>query len=113
MHELGITQSLIDIAIEYAQGAKVTKITLEIGILTAVLPDAIAFCFDACSLGTILEGAALNIVKIPGLGRCRQCGAEVFVELPFGVCSCGSLDLDLIHGQELQLKELETEDLCV
>ena len=112
MHELGIAQSIVEIAIEYAQGAKVRRVTLEIGKLTAVLPDAIEFCFDVCCRGTVLEGATLQIIEKPGLGRCRQCGTQIPVELPFGVCECGSMDLDLIQGQELQLKELETEELC-
>jgi hydrogenase nickel incorporation protein HypA/HybF len=113
MHELGITQSIIDIAIEYAQGAKVRRVTLEIGKLTAVLPTAIEFCFDACCRGTVLEGAILEIIEKPGLARCRQCGKQVPVELPFGVCDCGSVNLELLQGQELQLKELETEELSV
>jgi len=113
MHELGIAQSLVEIAIEYAQGTKVRRVTLEIGQLTAILPSAIEFCFDVCCQGTVLEGAILEIIEKPGLGRCRQCGSEMAVELPFSICDCGSINVDLIQGQELQLKELETEELCV
>jgi hydrogenase nickel incorporation protein HypA/HybF len=112
MHELGIAQSIVEIAIEYAQGAKVRRVRLEIGKLTAVLPDAIEFCFDSCCLGTVLEGATLEIIEKPGLAVCRQCAAQVALEQPFGICGCGSLDLEVIQGQELQLKELETEELC-
>jgi hydrogenase nickel incorporation protein HypA/HybF len=108
MHELGIAQSIVEIAIAYAQGVKVRRVSLEIGKLTAVLPDAIEFCFDACCLGTVLEGATLEIIEKPGLALCRQCGAQVSLEHPFGICECGSMDLEVIQGQELQLKELET-----
>ncbi|MFM8295172.1 MAG: hydrogenase/urease maturation nickel metallochaperone HypA, partial [Microcystaceae cyanobacterium] len=45
MHELGITQSLIEIALDHAQGQTVTRVILEIGQLTAISPEAIAFCF--------------------------------------------------------------------
>ena len=110
MHELGITQSIIDITLQYAQGQPVSHVTLEIGQLTAIDPRSIEFCFDACCQGTLLEGAVLEILEKPGLARCRQCGAEVAIEQPFGVCACGSLNLEIIQGLELQLKELETID---
>lgn len=84
MHELGITQNIVAIVAEHAQGTKVKRVILEIGKLSAVLPDAIQFCFDICSQGTILQGAILEILEIPGLARCRQCGAEILLEQPFG-----------------------------
>jgi hydrogenase nickel incorporation protein HypA/HybF len=82
MHELGLTQTIVAIACNYAQGAKVRRVSLEIGKLSAVLPDAIAFCFDVCCQGTELAGAILEIIEIPGLARCRHCGAEVPLEYP-------------------------------
>lgn len=110
MHELGITQNIVAIAAEHAKGAKVQQVTLEIGQLSAIMPDAVRFCFDICCKGTLLEGATLKIIEIPGLGRCRQCGAEVPLEQPFGICSCGSVALDLIRGEELKIKEMEVEE---
>lgn len=112
MHELGITQNIVEIATEHAQGAKVRRITIEIGQLTAILPDAIQFCFDVCAQGTLLEGAILEILERPGLGQCRICGNQLQLDYPFGVCACGSTQLDIIQGEELTIKELETELLC-
>ncbi|AVH62063.1 hydrogenase maturation nickel metallochaperone HypA [Nostoc sp. 'Peltigera membranacea cyanobiont' 213] len=113
MHEFGITQNIVAIVTEHAKGAKVQRVLLEIGKLSAIMPDAIRFCFDICTQGTVLEGATLEIVEIPGLGRCRQCGAEIYLDKPFGICSCGSVQLDLIAGEELKIKEIEIEELCV
>lgn len=113
MHELSITQNIVAIVSEQAHGAKVKRVSLEIGQLTAILPDAIQFCFDVCCQGTAIEGAALEIREIAGLGRCRRCGAEVTLDVPFGICSCGSWELDIIRGEELTIKELEVEDVCV
>lgn len=112
MHELGITQTIVAIVAEHAKGAKVQRVSLEIGKLSAIMPDAVRFCFDVCSKGTVLEEAKLEIIEIPGLARCRQCGAEVPLEQPFGICTCGSVELDLITGQELKIKEMEIEELC-
>jgi len=113
MHEIGITQNVVAIVAEYANGAKVRRVLLEIGKLSAIMPDAVSFCFDVCSQGTVLEGATLEILQIPGLAKCRQCGTEIPLEKPFGVCSCGSLQLDLIAGEELKIKEIEVDEVCV
>ena len=114
MHELGITQNIVAIALEHSAGAKVRSVTLEIGQLSAIMPDAVRFCFDICCQGTDMAGAKLEIIEVPGLGQCRQCGHEIALELPFGVCDrCGSTDLELLQGTELKIKEMETEELCV
>ncbi|MBE9216624.1 hydrogenase maturation nickel metallochaperone HypA [Plectonema cf. radiosum LEGE 06105] len=113
MHELGITQNIVSIVSEYAEGKKVQRVLLEIGKLSAIMPDAVQFCFDICSQGTVLENANLEIIKTPGLAVCRQCGAEISLEKPFGKCNCGSTQLDLIAGEELKIKEIEVEELCV
>ncbi|WP_026731091.1 hydrogenase maturation nickel metallochaperone HypA [Fischerella sp. PCC 9605] len=113
MHELGITQNIVAIVSEHARGSKVQRVLLEIGKLSAIMPDAIRFCFDICSQGTVLEGSKLEILETPGLGRCRQCGTEIPLEQPFGMCNCGSLQIDLIAGEELKIKEIEIEELCV
>ncbi|ERT04674.1 hydrogenase nickel insertion protein HypA [Lyngbya aestuarii BL J] len=113
MHELGITQNIVAIVSEHARGAPVKRVTLEIGKLSAIMPDAIRFCFDVCTQGTVLEGATLEIIEVVGLGKCRQCGTEVPLDQPFGICqTCNSVELDIIQGEELNIKEMEVEELC-
>ncbi len=107
MHELGITQEIVAIVAEQARGAKVTRVRLEIGKLTAVLPDAVEFCFELCAEGTCAEGAKLEIMTIPGRARCRQCAGEIDLHQPWGLCSCGSSDLERLAGDELRIKEIE------
>lgn len=107
MHELGIAQEIVEIVAKRASGARVTRVTLEIGKLAAVLPDAVQFCFELCVEGTLLEGASLDIIETPGLARCRECGAEVCLERPFGRCECGGTDLEWLSGEELKIKNFE------
>jgi hydrogenase nickel incorporation protein HypA/HybF len=109
MHELGITQEILAIVSEHSNGARVRRVVLEIGKLSAVLPDAVRFCFDLCSEGTVAEGAQLDILETPGRARCRQCGAEVMLERPFGRCVCGNTDLEWLSGEELRIKEMEVD----
>ena len=66
MHELSITRNVVAIVSERAAGQRVTRVRLEIGRLSAVVPDSIRFCFDICAQGTPLEGAELEIVESAG-----------------------------------------------
>ena len=66
MHELSITRNVVAIVSERAVGQRVTRVRLEIGRLSAVVPDSIRFCFDICAQGTPLEGAELEIVESGG-----------------------------------------------
>jgi hydrogenase nickel incorporation protein HypA/HybF len=110
VHELSITRSVLAVVCEHAPGRRVTRVRLEIGQLSAVLPDAIRFCFDICARGTPAEGAVLEIVEIAGRGRCGRCGAEVALTVPAGRCAaCGEGHLRIVAGQELMIKEMEVE----
>jgi hydrogenase nickel incorporation protein HypA/HybF len=66
VHELSITRNVVAIVSERATGQRVTRVRLEIGRLSAVVPDSIRFCFDICAQGTPLEGATLEIVESAG-----------------------------------------------
>lgn len=113
MHELGITENIVAIASERAANQPIQKLTLVIGQLTAIMPDAIKFCFDVCSHNTVLEGAELEILEISGLGRCQQCQTEFPLSEPYGICPrCDSINLDILAGEELQIKSIEVKTLC-
>lgn len=107
MHELGITQNIVAIVSEHAKGSRVVRVALEIGKLSAVMPDAIRFCFDVCSKDTQLEGADLEIIETPACFICRECSSEIMTHEFFVQCDCGSTNLECIAGQELNIKEME------
>lgn len=109
MHELGITRNIVAIVGDHAKGRKVKRVTLEIGKLSAIVPEAIAFCFDVCAKGTMLEGAELEIRPISGRARCRDCGRDVALESLVQRCACGSGRLERLAGEELKIKEYELE----
>lgn len=113
MHELGITRNVVAIVSERAQGQKVLRVTLEVGRLSGMFSQAISFCFDICSQGTPLEGAALQIVDVEGRGQCSACGAEPVLTMPLGRCPvCHEPSLRIVAGTELKIKEMEVES-CV
>jgi len=107
MHELGIAQNIVSIVSEAAKGRHVQTLRLEIGKLSAVMPDAIRFCFDVCAKGTVLEGSELEIEEIEGRGECQACGDTVALNHLAGTCACGSRDIRCIAGEELNIKEME------
>ncbi|MDQ7051278.1 MAG: hydrogenase maturation nickel metallochaperone HypA [Enterobacterales bacterium] len=107
MHELGITRNIVSIVSEQAKKKRVKKITLDIGKLSAILPDSIRFCFDICSKGTTLENAELKINEIQGIAKCKNCDNEFEIEQLFGRCVCGSNDIKCIAGEEMKIKEME------
>ena len=108
MHELSLTRSIVSIVSEKAQGAKITQVTLEIGKFSAILPDAIRFCFDIVTKGTVAEGAELAIIETPGTGECHACGEKFVLQQMFDSCSCGSRDITRLTGSELNIKEMVT-----
>jgi hydrogenase nickel incorporation protein HypA/HybF len=109
LHELSITQSMVELCEKNADGRKVLSVIMEIGELSGVVPDAVEFCFEACSRDTLLDGARLIIERIPGQGRCG-CGAESPVSSYFDPCPvCGGFGMSVIAGEELRVRELEVE----
>lgn len=109
MHELSIARSIVGIVADAAGRRRVTRVTLEIGQLSAVMPDAIRFCFDVAARGSVLDGAALDIVEIPGRARCEDCGADVALRDLVGRCACGSRRLHRLAGEELNIKSMQLE----
>jgi hydrogenase nickel incorporation protein HypA/HybF len=107
MHELAITQSIVDMVEERFVGERVGRVVVEVGRLAGVVPEAMTFCWEACIAGTVAEGARLEVRSVDGRARCEACGAEFAVDAPFGVCACGSRDVALVRGQELLVKEVE------
>jgi hydrogenase nickel incorporation protein HypA/HybF len=114
MHELGITRNLVAIVSDAARGRRVTKVWLEIGTLSALMPDAVRFCYDVVAKGTPLEDSVLEIVAVePGLA-CADCarvaaGPAGDAASPAAACPhCGGT-LRRRSGEELNIKAMELE----
>ena len=107
MHELGLAMQVVEIVSERCAGARVKKVVLEVGVLAAVLPDALELCFGLAAEGTPVEGARLDIVQIPGKARCAACGGEVVLMQALGQCSCGGIELAWTDGFDLRVREME------
>jgi hydrogenase nickel incorporation protein HypA/HybF len=103
----GMLQLVEDGARRNAAGA-VKAVWLEIGTLAQVEVDALRFCFDAVTRGTLAQGARLEIVDTPGAAWCMPCGARVPIARIGDACPrCGSHQLQVVQGQELRVREIE------
>jgi len=113
VHELSLAQSVVEI-IENAAARdaflRVRRVWLEVGTLSCVEPEAMRASFEAVSRDTLAEGAALELVRVPGRGRCPACGVVSLIEAREDACpSCGGYGLQPVAGTELRLRELEVE----
>ena len=113
LHELSLTQSIVEIAIEHAHrenAVAIRSITIEIGALSGVMADAMEFAFDVCCKDTMAEGARLEIRHIRGLGRCMECREESEMDTLTYTCpQCGSLALETVQGREMKFTEMEID----
>jgi hydrogenase nickel incorporation protein HypA/HybF len=110
MHELSIADAVLQIALAHAGERKVEAIELKVGHLRQVVPDALTFAFTFVAEGTLAEGAELYLEEVPAAGVCRECGEESeFAEFPFACQGCGSLDVEVVRGEELLVDALVME----
>lgn len=113
MHELAVTQSILDIADQHASAAgakKVTDIYLNIGKLSSIVDDSVQFYWDMISAGTLCAGAALHFNRIPALIRCLDCQNEYTFEDEMIPCPvCGSSRIKVLSGNEFNVDSIEID----
>lgn len=111
MHELSLMESVRELTVAQARlhgASRVEAITLRIGALAGVEPDALRFAFEVVMAGSVADGAELRIEHVPAEAFCTPC------ELPFaatdGWCTCprcGTISSRLLRGRELELASLQ------
>ena len=113
MHEMALAEGVLQLIEDAARKdgfRKVRGVWLEIGRLAAVESEALRFCFDAVTRGSLVEGAELEIIDLPGEGWCMKCCATVPMSEHLGACPrCGSHQVQVTGGTEMRLRELEVE----
>jgi hydrogenase nickel incorporation protein HypA/HybF len=111
MHEFSIMQAALETAGEKARAAGATQIhrlTLRVGALSGVVPDALRFVFDALKGESPAAAAKLEIESVPAAGWCAGCAAEfAVVELDYECPRCHRPSGELRRGQEMELASLE------
>ncbi|MEJ2012573.1 MAG: hydrogenase maturation nickel metallochaperone HypA [Anaerolineales bacterium] len=113
MHELPVTESILEIALRHAQAAqaaRVTDIYLVIGQLASIVDDSVQFYWDMISADTIAAGAQLHFKRIPAEMLCLDCGkgyqpGEGELACPV----CGGRHVKVVSGEEFRMEAIEVE----
>jgi hydrogenase nickel incorporation protein HypA/HybF len=113
MHEMGIAQNILEIALEAAnkEGAsRISRIDLVAGELRGLVPMQLTFCFGIVAQNTIASGAYLNVEETPVTAHCEDCGNDfTVVEYQYLCPKCSSAKVKVTGGSELRVKDIEIE----
>ncbi|MDR3690489.1 MAG: hydrogenase maturation nickel metallochaperone HypA [Fimbriimonas sp.] len=113
MHEVGILNQVLEMAIEAAEqecATKIVRLHLLIGELAGVVPEAMAFAFDVASAGTMAEGATFEWDTVKVRCRCSNGCPDFEPDNYVYACPrCGALASELLAGRELQLVDIDIE----
>ena len=113
MHELSITENLLEIALRHAEKAdaeRITRLNIVIGDLSSIVDESVQFYWDIVSEGTIAEGAELRFERVEGTLRCMACGHTFPLNHESFVCpSCGEKKVVAAGGDDFRLESIEIE----
>ncbi len=111
MHELSIAQALVEqveLAAKKEQATRVERVVIVVGALSGADPEALRGAFPLVAEGTVAEGAELVVETVAARVKCRPCGHESTAGDYFiGCAKCGSRDVELVSGRELNIKSIE------
>lgn len=110
MHEMSLAESMLEIVESTARKAgasRVTAVCLVVGALSHVEREALRFCFDVVTRGSVADGATLEIDDVPGEAWCMPCGATVPIAAVGEACPrCGSYQLAVTGGDDLRVRDI-------
>jgi hydrogenase nickel incorporation protein HypA/HybF len=113
MHELSVTQNLLDLALRHANQAgavRINQLYVVIGELASIVDDSVQFYWDMISQDSIAQGSKLNFKRLPATLRCNDCGTESPLNRSEYVCpACGSEKLVVVGGQEFYLESIDVD----
>jgi hydrogenase nickel incorporation protein HypA/HybF len=113
MHELSVTQSLLDIALRHAEKAeakRVTDLNIVIGELASMVDDSIQFYWDIIAKDTIAEQATLHFRRVPAELQCMTCHQKYHPSDRELACpNCNGVNAKIIAGEEFRLESIDVE----
>ena len=113
MHEIGVAQSILEIAIDTALkngSKKINNIAVRIGKMSAIDEASLRFAFDAVKAGTMANDATFEYNEVPLTGRCEDCGNVSELDGYFVLCPvCNSGRVKLLTGNELEIAYIDVD----
>jgi hydrogenase nickel incorporation protein HypA/HybF len=110
MHELPVTQSILDIALRHADGKRITDIHIVMGELSKLVDDSIQFYWDMIAKDTAAEGAKLHFRRVPAEFQCMVCFEKYHPNSEEFSCPyCGSVGAKIVAGEEFFMEAIDVE----
>jgi hydrogenase nickel incorporation protein HypA/HybF len=113
MHEMSLAEGILQLVAEAAAreaAVRVHRVRVDIGQLACVEAEALAFCFSSVAAATPFAGVQLDLVVVPGQGRCQDCAASVPMQTRFDACpACGGYRLAVTAGGDMRVRDIEIE----
>jgi hydrogenase nickel incorporation protein HypA/HybF len=113
MHELSVTENILNIVIKYADQSKairVTDIHFIIGTLSSIIDDSVQFYWDIITKETICEGAKLHFQRVPAELLCLDCNHSYTIQDGLTPCpQCGSIRVNIVAGEEFCVESIDIE----
>jgi len=113
MHEFGVMAYLLEAVEQKAQevgACRVLAINLVVGDRSSIIDDSLQFYFDMMVPGTVVEGAQLNMRRVPSQFYCGRCAQNfIFTGDDFRCPRCGTLGQLSDEGSEFLIESIEIE----
>ena len=113
MHELAVTENLLEIALRHADRAgarRITRLNLIVGELATIVDDSVQFYWDIVSRETIADGAQLHFERVPGTLHCMGCDHTFPMNRSDYACPvCGGRQVAVAGGDEFRLESIEVD----
>jgi hydrogenase nickel incorporation protein HypA/HybF len=110
MHELSVTESILEIALRHAReadAAAVTDLYLVVGELSTIVDESVQFYWNFVAEGTPAAGATLHFRRAPGRLACRVCGHTYGPREALTCPACDSADVRVVAGEEFYLEAID------
>ncbi len=113
MHELAVTESILEITLRHARESnarRVTDLYLVVGSLSSIVDDSVQFYWDFVAKESLAAGAKLHFRRIPAEFLCLDCTRKFSPSGEDFLCpGCGSPRLKITAGEEFFLESIAIE----
>ena len=114
MHELTITESILEIALRHAReqnAGRITDLYLVIGEWASMVDDSVQFYWDIISERTIAKGATLHFRRVLVELICQDCGQVYQPTSEKMACpKCAGTNVKLKAGEEFYLEAIDVDE---
>jgi len=112
MHELSVTQSILQIALKHANEAnakRIENIHIVMGELSSSVDDSIQFYWDIIAKDTIAEEATLHFRRVLAEMQCKSCSEKFHPTDEYLCPKCGGAQVKIIAGEEFYVEAIDVD----